>query len=59
MRARTYGKVTMAVLTFVFGAVTIWMITKVEPDAMYQGYRAVAWGILALTTATVLRFFED
>lgn len=60
MRPRTLGKIVTAVL--LVGSVLLAIIFALEspgPDEIYKSYRAVTYAIIALTFATIYRYFED
>ncbi len=60
MQVRLVGKIVLAVLTVVFVLISvIYAISTKEMDKVYHGVRALTAAILALTSATCYRYFED
>ncbi len=60
MRPRTFGKIVIVVLIVaaVLTAV-IFALESPEQEEFYKSFRAVTYAILALTFATIYRYFED
>ena len=61
MRPRTLGKIVIAVLTFM-ALVTAFAFALSSPKditEIYKSFRAIAYAIMALTFATLYRYFED
>ncbi len=60
MRPRTLGKIVIVVLIVacVLTAV-IFALASPDPEKIYKSFRAVTYAILALTFATIYRYFED
>ncbi len=61
MRPRTLGKIVIGVLTFcaLFMCFLYAMASPKEVGEMYQAFRGVSYGLMALTFATLYRYFED
>lgn len=60
MRPRTLGKIVIGVLTAVCLLVAlVFALESPEQADMYKSFRAVTYAIMALTFATLLRYFED
>ena len=59
MRARTAGKIAIGVLTILLAVLAIMYALNARPDKMEHGVRAITAALLALTTATSYRYFED
>jgi len=61
MRARTAGKIAIGVLTILFAVLAIVYALNATkwPDKMGDAVRAFTAALLALTTATSYRYFED
>lgn len=60
MGKRVTGRIVMSVLTVLFGLLcVIYAIRCSDMDSLDSGLRAFSWGILALTSATFYRYFED
>ncbi len=59
MRPRTLGKIVFAVLTVMSLIVALIFAIGVDEDALYKGYRAITYAIMALTFATLYRYVED
>lgn len=58
MRGRTTGKIVTGALTVILGLMTIFYVITIESDGV-DGFRAIAYAILALTSGTCYRYFED
>ncbi|MFW5923912.1 MAG: hypothetical protein ACOCSQ_05975 [Planctomycetota bacterium] len=58
MRGRTTGKIVTGVLAIILGLVAIYYIITADPDNI-NGFRAIAYAILSLTSTTAYRYFED
>jgi len=60
MRPRTLGKIVIAVLivTAVLAAL-IFALESPDQAEFYKSFRSVTYAILALTFATLYRYFED
>jgi len=61
MRPRTTGKITIGVLTTALAVLAIIFGLRVHkfPDNMADGVRGIIAALLALTCATIYRYFED
>lgn len=59
MRPRTLGKIVIAILVIVCLLVALLFALEVEEETLYKGARAITYAILALTFATIYRYFED
>jgi len=61
MRPRTLGKIVIGVLTFcaLFMAFLYAMASHNEVGEMFQAFRGITYAIMALTFATLYRYFED
>jgi len=59
IRPRTLGKIAIGVLIVMALLVSFIFILEVDNDSLYKGYRAVTYAIMALTFATIYRYFED
>ena len=60
MRGRTVGKIVVGFVTVLFVVLCYMSIRKAsDPDRVFEGARAIAYAILALTAATFYRYFED
>jgi len=60
MRPRNLGKITVSVLMVVCILVAfIYALQHPEPDKIYKSIRAITYAVLALTFATIYRYFED
>ena len=59
MRPRTLGKIVVAVLLVCCLLTAMLFALEVHDDSIYKGFRAVTYAILALTFATIYRYFED
>lgn len=55
MKIRLTGRIVTSVFTVLFAILCIIYAIRSE-DA---GLRAIAWGMLSLTSATFFRYFED
>lgn len=58
MRPRTLGKIVIAVL-LVMSLLAALIYAMQTPDGVHDSARAIAYAIMALTFATVYRYFED
>lgn len=60
MKKRLTGRIVTSVLTVVFGLLCIIYAYRCDDmQSLDSGLRAISWGILALTSATFFRYFED
>jgi succinate-acetate transporter protein len=60
MRKRIVGRIVLAVLTVLFAVLcVIYAISANDVEEIHHVGRAIAWGILSLTSATFYRYFED
>ena len=59
LRPRTWGKIAIGVLVFCCLMVAFLFALEVGRDSLYKGARAIAYAIMALTFATLYRYFED
>lgn len=61
MRPRTLGKLVIAILTFcaLFMAFYCALGSPHEPGEMYVAFRGITYAVMALTFATLYRYFED
>ncbi|MFW6456973.1 MAG: hypothetical protein ACOC0A_01645 [Planctomycetota bacterium] len=60
MRGRTTGKIIVGALTVILGLMTVFYIITAEPvNEGANGIRSISYAILALTSATCYRYFED
>lgn len=61
MRPRTLGKIVIAVLTFVALATAFLyaLASPRETAEMYKAFRGITYAVMALTFATLYRYFED
>ena len=60
MRPRTAGKIVLSVLTVLFALLSIlYALNTKDVEKIYHGFRALTFALLALTTATAYRYFED
>ena len=59
MRPRLVGKIVLGVLTICFVGGGLYFAHVTGKDNMYQGVRALACLLTALTCATFYRYFED
>ena len=61
MRPRTLGKIVVAVLTFcaLVTAFAFALSSPKETADIYKSFRAITYAIMALTFATLYRYFED
>lgn len=61
MRPRTLGKIVIGVLTFC-ALVMSFLYATTNPSQvsdMYQAFRGISYGLMALTFATLYKYFED
>ena len=59
LRPRTLGKITVVVLMLA-ALITAWLFAlEVKELTLYKGFRAITYAIMALTFATIYRYFED
>ncbi len=60
MRPRTFGKIVIIVI-IVAAVLTsvIFALESPKEEQLYKCFRAVTYAILALTFATLYRYFED
>jgi hypothetical protein len=61
MRPRTLGKIVVGILTFaaLSTAFAYALASPREAADMYKCFRAITYAIMALTFATLYRYFED
>ena len=61
MRPRTLGKIVVAVLTFcaLMTAFAYALASPKETADMYKCFRSITYAVMALTFATLYRYFED
>ena len=60
MRPRLAGKILVAVVTTVLMLLALgYGISCKKNEALYRGIRGVTFALLALTSATCYRYFED
>jgi hypothetical protein len=59
LRPRTLGKIVIGVLIVCALMASLIFAFEVKDDTVYKGYRAVTYAIMALTFATIYRYFED
>jgi len=59
VRPRTLGKIAVGVLVFCCLMTAFLFALEVNQDELYKGYRAVTYAVMALTFATLYRYFED
>jgi len=60
MRPRTLGKIVIGILTFcaLFMAF-LYVLASPDTREMYKAFRGVTYSVMALTFATLYRYFED
>lgn len=58
MRGRTTGKIVTGALTVILGLMSIFYVITADPGDV-DGARSIAYAILALTSGTCYRYFED
>jgi hypothetical protein len=60
MRPRTLGKILIGVLTFICLVMAL-LYALASPDTreIYKAFRAITYALMALTFATLYRYFED
>lgn len=59
MRPRTLGKIVIAVLLVVALLAGLIYAMQTPDNVVHDSARAIAYAIMALTFATVYRYFED
>lgn len=59
LRPRTLGKIGIGVLVFCCLATAFLFALEVSKDELYKGMRAITYAVMALTFATLYRYFED
>ncbi|MHC5033672.1 MAG: hypothetical protein ACYTFZ_01385 [Planctomycetota bacterium] len=59
LRPRTLGKIAVAIAMICCLMVALLFALEVEETELYKGTRAITYAIMALTFATVYRYFED
>jgi hypothetical protein len=61
MRPRTLGKIVIGILTFtaLFMAFLYAMASPHDTRDMFQAFRGITYAVMALTFATLYRYFED
>jgi len=61
MRPRTLGKIVIAVATvsFLIVAFVYALESPNETKEMYKAFRGITYAVMALTFATLYRYFED
>lgn len=59
MRPRTLGKIVVGVLLLCSLLTALLYAIAVHESTPYDGARAVTYAVIALTLATVYRYFED
>jgi hypothetical protein len=59
LRPRTLGKIVVAILLICCLLVALLFALEVKEAELYKGARAITYAIMALTFATVYRYFED
>ncbi|MHC4479638.1 MAG: hypothetical protein ACYS1C_01510 [Planctomycetota bacterium] len=59
LRPRAFGKITIAVLLIVCLLVSLLFAIEADSGDTYKAFRAITYAIMALTFATVYRYFED
>jgi hypothetical protein len=60
MRPRSIGKIVVGTLCVVcILTALIYAIQSPDPDEIYKSIRGISYGVLALTFATLYRYFED
>ena len=60
LRPRTLGKIVIAILIVAALATSFLFVLETGgTDELYKGARAITYAIIALTFATVYRYFED
>ncbi len=59
LRPRTLGKIVVGVLTLCCMVTSLLYAISVHEATLYYGARAITYALLALTLATVYRYFED
>jgi hypothetical protein len=60
LRPRTLGKIVIGVLMLA-AMLTAWLfaLEMDKTEELYKGFRAITYAIIALTFATIYRYFED
>lgn len=59
LRPRTLGKIVVGVLVVSALMSAFVFALEVKQDTLYKGARAITYGIMGLTFATIYRYFED
>lgn len=60
MRGRTTGKIVTGALTVILGLMSIFYVITADPVTEdVDGIRSISYALLALTSATCYRYFED
>jgi hypothetical protein len=59
LRPRILGRIVVAVLMLCCLLVALLFALEVGEGELYKGARAITYAIMALTFATVYRYFED
>jgi hypothetical protein len=61
MRPRTLGKIVVGILTFcaLFMAFLYALARPQDTREMYMAFRGITYAVMALTFATLYRYFED
>ena len=60
MKKRLAGRIATAAFTVIFAILcVIYAIRCENMESLDSGFRAIAWGVLSLTSATFYRYFED
>lgn len=59
MRPRTLGKIVVVILIIVCVLSSFLFALEVDEESLYKGTRSITYAIIALTFATIYRYFED
>ena len=59
MRLRIAGRIVLAVATVASVATALILVIGTDAEEWHHGLEATAFAILALTSATCYRYFED
>jgi hypothetical protein len=60
MRPRTFGKIVIGVaIAGCLSTALIYASASPDPGDIYKSIRAITYAIMALTFATIYRYFED
>jgi len=59
MRPRIVGRIVLAVATVAFAVTALIAVIGTDEEGWHHGLEATALALLALTSATCYRYFED